>query len=159
MLAHVFQCLRALRDANCTSKVPILKINVKRSISVSFYAFFFPFVSLFTIRISSPPNAAKHRCRNGQIFGVRRVFVRILPNLPKMTPPKKRNKSSLWHVGRHYCAYFQGFAQIFRYFGTAFRYFAQIYKDFARIFTKSKLLSVRLHPLNPRYLHQCCESA
>jgi len=26
--------------------------------------------------------------------------------------------------------------------------------DFARIFTKSKLLGVRLHPLNPRLLRQ-----
>jgi len=55
---------------------------------------------------------------------------------------------------------FKKFAQIFRDFAKVFTDFAQIspdfaqiFRDFARIFIKSKLLGVRLHPLQPRLLH------
>jgi len=40
-------------------------------------------------------------------------------------------------------------------FAQIFREFVKVFRAFSRIFTKSKLLGVRLHPLQHRLLHQC----
>jgi len=81
-----------------------------------------------------------HRCTNRQILGLRRIFLRILPHNypPKISDLQKNSSCHFPAVGRHFCLYFQGFAQISRDFVKVFRDFAQIFKDFARIFTKSK---------------------
>jgi len=114
-----------------------------------------------------------HRCRSRQIFGVRRIFAQISPNLPEtflcdfclqifiswrpfylflVWPPKNRSS----------CVFLQTLGAIFSnqttlgiIFARIFRDFAQIFKDFARNFDKPKLLWVPLHPLHPRLLHQC----
>jgi len=75
----------------------------------------------------------------GKILGVRMIFARILPNLPKKLHKKVTYKSFLCYFGCHFCSYFQAFAKIFRDFVKVFWDFAQISTDFSRIFTKSKL--------------------
>jgi len=89
----------------------------------------------------------------GKFLGVRRIFARILPNLPeknsiKKGPPKT---SSVFYFGGHSCSYFQEFAkindialyvisQIFSNFVKVFKDFAQIstdFRGFARFFTKT----------------------
>jgi len=79
----------------------------------------------------------------GKILGVRMIFVRILPNLPKNSIKSDLEKKVLYvilgAVGCHFCSYLQAFAKIFRDFVKVFWYFARISTDFSRIFTKSKL--------------------
>ena len=80
--------------------------------------------------------------RAGKILGVRMIFSRILPNLPKKLHEKVTYKKKfvvLGVVGCHFCSYFQAFAKIFKDFVKVFWDFAQISTDFSWIFTKSKL--------------------
>ena len=65
----------------------------------------------------------------GKLCGVRRIFSRILANLPEKKFHKKnwpQQKSSSCYFGRHFCSYFHCFAKIFRNFVKVFRDFAQI---------------------------------
>jgi len=95
--------------------------------------------------------------RSRQIFGDAKEFCPKSPKLArKKTSTSKKNSSLSFGCRRHFGSYFQGFAQIFRDCVKVFRDFAQISTDFSRIFTASKLLVVRLHPLDPSLLHQWC---
>ena len=77
---------------------------------------------------------AAHGCIGvGKFFGLRRIFARILPNLPekknsiKKWPPKQ---SSSCYFGRHW-------ASILLIFSVTFWRFSEILPRFPRIFTKS----------------------
>ena len=98
-----------------------------------------------------------------KFFGVRRNFARILPNLPekyfKISDLQKKafhvnsgsmrspKKCSSCHFGRHFCSDFLGVLECSQRFSPDFM-------GFCRIFSKSKFLGVRLHPQQPRLLHQ-----
>jgi len=113
----------------------------------------------------------------GKFLGVRRIFVRISPNLPEKLLCHFLCKHFLkqtffWdelYKRSSFCKrlapFFQikprwapflprcsGFCEVFHSFAQISTDFARILKDFARIFTKSKLLEVCLHP---RLLHHC----
>jgi len=77
----------------------------------------------------------------GKFLGVRRIFARILPNLPGKTPKKVTSKKISCHFGRHFfpikvcrasfllvftrvCSYFQGFCESFQRFCPDFRGFS-----------------------------------
>jgi len=54
---------------------------------------------------------------------------------------------------REFVKIFRDFAWIFRDFAHIFKDFAQTFRYFVRIFDESKLLGVRLHPMQPCLLH------
>ena len=102
------------------------------------------------------------RCRSRQILGVRRIFARILPNLPAKTPEKVTSKK-LCSFGRHifhikaswapFCSYIQGVCSDFQGFVKVFREFAKIrlifpgLKEFSRDFHQIK----PFHSLQSQY--------
>jgi len=73
----------------------------------------------------------------GIFLGMRKIFVRILPNLPKkkFRPPKKSSSCSFGSRCAPFLLIFSGFSQIFRDFVKVFRDFAQISTDFHQIKT------------------------
>jgi len=116
------------------------------------------------------------RCRSRQIFGMRKIFARISPNLPKRFratfcanifshadhedfslgwPPKKRSSCDSANVGCHLL----NLNNVGRHFSRIFREFAQILKIlpwFAGIlpgFRQIETFGVHLHLLHLRLLH------
>ena len=84
----------------------------------------------------------------GKFLGVRRIFARILPNLPEKKPWKATSKQKLFMlfwapfllIFSGACSDFQGFCEGFQRFCSYFHGFCP------RIFTNSKLLGCALAP-------------
>jgi len=97
----------------------------------------------------------------GNFFGVRRIFARILPNVPEKNSIKSDLQKKALHVilgavGRHSCSYFLEFAHIFKDFVKVCTDLPRFPRDFFPNFHQIKTFGGALTHPTPRFLHEWC---
>jgi len=95
----------------------------------------------------------------GSFFSYQSTSSTIFAKCPRTCPKKtkkiafKKFKSLHFDFGHHFKKSVHIIAKVFTHFAQLSTDFSLILRDFARIFTKSKLLGVRLHPLQTHLLY------
>jgi len=106
---------------------------------------------------------------SGKFFGIWRIFARILPTFPAKNSIQSGLQKKwlfLWFwapffskegmLDAIFSSYFQGVCEGIQRFCPDFTRFCPDFKEFCPDFHQIKTLEVRLQPLHPRLLHQCC---